>query len=250
MWLPLAISQGKVPGHSLIFKFGYNPLTSSTEETVWFAGGKYVYPAAATVMTVSSDNAADTATGTGAQTIEIEGLDTDYKPVSEEISMSGLTAVSTTNSYLRIFRAKVLVSGSGEINAGALYVGTGTLTLGVPANIFTSIGDVEGQTLQAFYTIPANTTGYLYQAIASMFGNQNVFLTIRLCMREFGETMVVKDKFTVSRGEVIIPHDPPVPIPAKTDIEMRAKSSGADVDSSGSFGLILVRDGFKQSYLI
>jgi len=250
MWLPLAVALGEVPGHSLEFKFGYNSAVSSTEETIWFAGGVYAYPAAATVMTVSSDDANDTSDGTGARTVEIFGLDGNYEKASETITLSGLTEVSTTNSYLRVFRAIVRSSGSGNTNAGQIYVGTGTVTLGVPANIYTTIGDIEGQTLQALYTVPANHTAYMYQLSASMFGNANVFVTVRLMMREFGEILVTKDKFTVSRGEVLVPHDWPVKIPEKTDIEVRGKSSGADVDCSAAFGLVLVQDGFEQKYLL
>ena len=83
------------------YKFGYNAAVSSTEETVWMQGGRYVWPTSASTMTISSADANDTSAGTGAQTVTINGLDANYAEISETVTMDGQIAATTTNSYLR-----------------------------------------------------------------------------------------------------------------------------------------------------
>ena len=65
----LQVSRGQVDGHNAFFKFGINGAVGTSVETVWAEGGTYVYPAAATVMKISSSSADDTSAGTGARTI-------------------------------------------------------------------------------------------------------------------------------------------------------------------------------------
>ncbi len=162
---PVAVSAGRVSYIGSVYKFGYNAAVSSTEETVWFNGGLYSYPSSAIQMKVSSSDANDTASGgggTGARTVRVVGLDGDYSEVQEDVSLDGQTAVLTTTKFIRIFRAYVLTAGSGETAAGTVYVGTGTVTNGVPATIYANLG-AGNQTQQAVYTVPAGKTGYMFQ---------------------------------------------------------------------------------------
>ena len=75
----LQIARGHIEGHKHQFKFGHNAAVSDTEETIWSQGGLYAYPPGAQQMTLSSSSDDDTANeGTGARTVEIQGLDADY----------------------------------------------------------------------------------------------------------------------------------------------------------------------------
>src|SRR5210317_2657610 len=132
----LNVSSGALsPSYKQVYKFGQNAVVGNSMETIWQQGGLYSYPPSASTTTVSSSNANDTSAGTGARTVQIVGLDGDYNEISETIILNGQTAVTTTNSFLRVNRGVVLTAGSGGVNAGIIYVGTGTVTLGVPANI-------------------------------------------------------------------------------------------------------------------
>jgi hypothetical protein len=135
----LGVSSGDLsPSYKQVFKFGQNASVGNSIETIWLEGGLYVYPPSATTMTVSSSDVNDTSAGTGARTVLISGLDGSYNEISETITMNGQTPVTTSNSYLRVNRALVLTAGSGGVNAGIIYVGTGTVTSGVPANKYTT----------------------------------------------------------------------------------------------------------------
>ncbi len=90
---------------------------------------------------VSSSNVNDTSAGTGAQTIFISGLKrtggagNDWIRHSETISMNGQTAVSSTSTvWWRINKIFVNTSGSGQTNAGDIYISPQgqALTAGVP----------------------------------------------------------------------------------------------------------------------
>lgn len=78
-------------------------------------------------LDVSSTSAADADEGTGAQTIRVYGLDTNFAWISEDITLSGQTKVTGSKTFLDVFYVEVLTAGSGIVNAGDIYVvATGT----------------------------------------------------------------------------------------------------------------------------
>ena len=72
----LAVAKGDFTGYSKISKFGRNPGVKSADyESIWDGSNLYPWPTAAETLSVVSDDADDTSAGTGARTVEIEGLD-------------------------------------------------------------------------------------------------------------------------------------------------------------------------------
>lgn len=113
---------------------GLNAVPTSTAETLWGNSNLYTFLTTnMTTPTVSSGSANDTAAGTGARTVYIEGVDSTYTTQSETVTMNGQTGVNLVNSYMTINRIRVLTAGSSDTNAGIIYVGTGVLTSGAPA---------------------------------------------------------------------------------------------------------------------
>jgi hypothetical protein len=215
---PLAVSSGALsPSYKEVYKFGSNAIVGNTLETIWEQGGLYAYPASASTMTVSSSNTNDTSAGTGARTVLISGLDASYNEASETIILDGQTAVTTTNSYIRMNRAVVLTAGSGADNAGVIYVGTGTVTSGVPANIFTTIIIGANQTLQAFWTVPANYTAYIYQTNISTGNSSNTPAVLKtvLVARPFGGVFNIKELITLTDGNHLQDYSFPIKITEK-----------------------------------
>jgi len=103
--------------------------------------------------------------GTGARTVEISGLDAQYRFQTETVILNGQTAVSTTKSFLRVFAAQVLSAGTGGKNAGAIVVyktGTGgVITAGVPGTLTSAwvrILAEYGIGTSGMYTVPAGVT--------------------------------------------------------------------------------------------
>jgi hypothetical protein len=243
----LQVARGQIPGHKLQFKFGHNLAVSNTKETIWAEGGLYVYPTSATQMTVSSSSADDAAAGTGARTINIQGLDADYNEISEDIILNGQTPVTTVNSYLRINRGAVLTAGTGGKNAGIIRAGTGTVTSGVPANVFLSIdGDGDNQTLMCLWTVPAGYTAFMVQTNIST-GNASqtpALLKATLVARPQGGVFNTKERITLKDGNHLQDYNFPLRFTEKTDLEVRAKSSSASVtfDCSASLEFIYIKN--------
>ncbi len=245
----LQIARGQIAYHESVYKFGNNAAVADSLETIWQQGGLYSYLSAATVLKVSSSSTNDASAGTGARTVELFGLDGDYNEISETVTLNGQTAVNTTQSYLRINRMIVRSAGSGGANAGVLYAGTGTVTTGVPANIYATInGDGSNQTLMALWTVPAGYTAYLMQYDVSNGTTSNTPAVCKLSLvaRPHGEVFQTKDVKSLTTGmhienTLVIP----LKLTEKTDIEVRAVSSSGSVsfDISAAFEIIYIKNG-------
>ena len=237
----LDVSSGALsPSYKQVYKFGQNAVVGNSMETIWQQGGLYSYPPSASTMTVSSSDVNDTSAGTGARTVLISGLDASYNETSETITLNGQTAVTTVNTYIRMNRAIVLTAGSGGVNAGIIYVGTGTVTSGVPANIYTTInGDGSNQTLQAFWTVPAGYTAYIYQTNISTGNSSNTPAVLKtvLVARPFGGVFNTKEVIVLTNGNHLQDYSFPIKLTEKTDVEFRAESSSASVDFNVSASL-------------
>ena len=146
----LQIARGQIAFHKTIFKFGFNPDIDDSLETVWAEGGLYSYLSSATVLKVSSSSTADDEGSTGAETVELFGLDDNYNEIIEVITLDGQTSVDTTKEYLRINRMIVRSAGSSGTNAGVIYAGTGTVTAGVPANKYATVAAGNGTITYGF----------------------------------------------------------------------------------------------------
>jgi hypothetical protein len=239
----LQVARGQIPYHKQVYKFGQNAVVGNSVETIWSQGGLYSYPPSATTMTVSSSNTNDTSAGTGARTVLISGLDGDYDEISETITLNGQTAVTTTNSFLRVNRAIVLTAGSGGVNAGIIYVGTGTVTSGVPANIYTTInGDGTNQTLQTFWTVPANYTAYIHQTNISTGNSSNTPAVLKtlLLARPHGGVFNTKEVIVLTDGNHLQMYSFPIKLTEKTDIEFRAVSSSNSVNFNVSASMSIL----------
>jgi len=243
----LQIARNQISYHKFIFKFGFNSDINGTEETIWDEGAIYAYPAAAIQMKVSSTSTDDTSAGTGARTIVVSGLDQNWDEASETVSLNGQTEVLTTTTFIRVNRAYVATAGSGGTAAGNIYVGTGTVTTGVPATIYAKITLGENQTLMAVWTVPAGYTGYVTRGSISQgttFANQ--YTTARLVIRPFGGVFRTAVKVTLTNIFIDFPFEIPVPIQEKSDIEVRAFSSGSNNTISSTFTIIYVKNNPEE----
>ncbi len=241
----LQVARNQISFHKSNFKFGFNSDVDDSLETVWAQGGLYSYLASASVLKVSSSSTADTSAGTGARTVEISGLDTNYDEISETVTLNGQTAVNTTNEFLRINRMVVRSAGSGGQNAGVIYAGTGTVTTGVPANKYATIAIGDNQTVMALWTVPRGYTAYLLQTDITVATTQNnKYCTVHLVSRPNGEVFQIKDKFVKAESSVHQAYTIPLKFEEKTDIEVRAigDSAGADIAISAGLDFIYIQN--------
>lgn len=164
------LQDGTAAPAAAVQKFGRNADidTGTVPEDIWDGGGAYsgFDLLSAQPIEVLSSDPADTGAGTGARTLEVQGLDGDLMQQSETVTLSGATPVALASSYQRIFRAKVITAGSAGTNIGALTIRTtaaATPALTSMAVILASIG----QTLMALYTTAADQTLYTHRFYAS-----------------------------------------------------------------------------------
>lgn len=239
------VALGSISGRSVVNKFGHTENVTTDLTDIWNDGGIYVFPSSATTMTLSSTDANDTIAGTGARTVEIQGLDTNYSQISETLEMDGLNGVTSDKSYLRVYRMKVMAAGTTGWNEGNIYLGTGAITDGIPAVIHAEItidagAGVEGenQTLMAIYTVPAGKTGLIWNLDVATSLDKPVEVWLKV--RPFGEVFQTK-----IRTELIKNHDHttkkfPIKVTEKSDIRVSARTDTQTTDLSASFDIELV----------
>jgi len=239
----IPIAAGSVTGYKAIHKFGRNPNVGNAPETVWMYGGKYQYldVGAASTLYAYSANAQDSASGTGARTITIQGLDNNFNEIEETVTVGG---AATTLEFLRVYRAFVATAGSLNTNIGDVLISTAS---GGGGTVLADIGTVGtgstfglGQTQLALYTVPAGKRGYLTTWNVGLAPANNK-ATVLLKSRELDGAAAFRTKDIVDLvgGYHTQNYSIPLCFPAKTDIEILASGDTSSIISS-SFDIILV----------
>lgn len=223
------IARGLVTGATWIHRLGNIPSMPNGTETVIMSGGitsgRYTFPAAASTMNVVSTSASDDNT----KRVTVSGLDADYKPISEVVTLNGTSNVTTTNQYLRIQRLSV--SGSNTI------VGNVTIR---NATVLACLRDGDGQSLQGVYTVPAGQTGYLTQISASVSkGGDAIF---KFYSKSANSSPLARHIFSLNEQSYEYDFPYPTVLPEKTDIEMTVLSSTGSAAATGTFDILLVNN--------
>ena len=236
----LAVQQGKVPGYSMVNKFGYNPtIGSGSFETIWETGDNYSWQSTAVTVDVVSDDVNDDVAGTGARTLRIQGLDGSYNFAEETVDMDGTTTVTTTQTFLRVFRMSVETAGSSGNNEGTI-----TVTYTGGSDVAATISAGNGQTLMTLYTIPAGYTGYLLSINISSGKDQEMdFKFIQRINEGSNGGFQTKQFLNVRGGQSTVIFNAINIIPQKSDIYVSGKGSSTS-SASASFDLLLVQDGY------
>jgi hypothetical protein len=241
----LQVARGLIPGHSVVTVFGYNPDVDTSEESVWPDGGTVPHPTVASVLKVSSSDAADVSpSGTGARTVQITGLNANYFEVSETVVLNGQTAVNTVNSYLYVNGLTVTSVGSGGANAGNVNVGTGTVTSGVPAVLYDMIAIGYNNRTTGHYCIPAGYTGFLVQGLFTAGqASGSTAITGKLLIHSSDDNIVrVGAITTLNNGVVQYMFNYPTAIPEKNCIGATAIGSAANNSVSSMFNICLIKN--------
>lgn len=243
------IALGSVKGWQCIHKFGHNSDLGTGIEDIWNAGGVYTYLTSAVSLEAISTSADDAAAGTGARTIRVEGLDADFKEVSEDITMNGLSATTaTTQTFLRINRAYVLTTGTyGVGSAGDITIRTESAGATHAKIEYTTDGTAwdMGQTQLARYTVPAGKVAFVTSLDLGIDGTKRA--DIVMFQRQNADT--ISAPFTAKRvvksidgfsGDYLMEFDGPLIFPAKTDIIFKGRlTSGANGRVHVSFDIFV-----------
>jgi hypothetical protein len=251
----IPIAEGAYTGRETVNKFGtafngvqvtatdiWDRADAAATQQIWLA------PTQARLHDIVSTSASDDGdpVGTGARTIRIWGL-TGWgtAEVSEDITMNGVGAVTTSNSYVIIHRMKVLTWGSAGPNVGII-----TATAAVDATVTAQINAGLGQTQMVIYGVPSTKTLYLnnFHVHLHDFNNPatSAAISFKLLVNELPDTVttgfVTKHQGgVISFGNSNMHHrfGQAFPIPGPAIVKIQAIGTVADLFVSGGFDGIL-----------
>jgi len=231
----LQVARNQIMGHAPVYIFGFSTTVGSTAlgpvwEGLTLSGGLYAYPSSAAPLVLVSSSASDTT----ALSVQINGLDANYAPISETIALNGTTNVTTTKSFLRI-NAMNCTNG----------LNVGTITAKISSTTYAQINAGIGSTQMSIYTVPAGYTFYLeyIQADASIgFTSSNYML-----FAEYNKDNVTGEIGLNGQSTFVQTFNQPFNIPVahteKTDIQFVIKSNTGSPFSANIFaGGILIKN--------
>ena len=222
----LAVSAGHFDDAQAVNIFGVNPVVGTTYETLWDYGGLYSYPASALSLSAVSSSAADT------MPLLIIGLDANYWPIQEVVTLNGTSAVTTAKAFLRVNQAVIL---SGE-NAG-------NITITNDGTVVSYISATKGLTQACNYTVPVGHSLYLYRIdLTSGTVNPNKYITYRNVTKTHTGRCLRVAEATWQTDQQSFDRQVPFKIAEKTDFQFEAKSSSGDNIVSIFVEGILVRN--------
>ena len=242
----LAITQGRISGHSTVDKFGLNTaiLEASDPEDVWEGGGLYIYDdfGTAPIISLVSTSALDS------QTVEIQGLDIEGYLVTQQATLNGTTRVALDTALWRVFE----MFNNSNINfVGQIECYIDTSSSPTSPQIRAIINNGNNQTLMAIYTIPKGKTGYLYRGEAGLeyeggiSPSTNLFAAARLYYksRQFGKVFRVKKAISLlSGGNSVFQDERSFPdiIPELTDIRIEVSEVSDTIGVWATFDIVLI----------
>lgn len=228
----LEVAQGLIEGYSFNHKFGAVPsMSSGATGSIWDVNDT-LYPwdalGSGSVVNVERNNVADTGID-----VTVQGLDDNYNFAEETITITGADQVGT-QLFTRVNRA--FISGATTNTANIdIEVGSagGTTVARINAGF--------GQTLMAVYTIPAGKTGYILHGTAT--GSSDTDASGSMMVRYFGTSSFrVGHAFELQLrgGQYDYTFTTPIPVPEKTDIDVRASMRSNNKRITAAFDILLV----------
>lgn len=162
-----ASTLGRIGNCSRVAAYGHLA-TPAAGNDVWEGGGTYPLLAAASKLEILSASANDMAAGTGGRTATITGLDANFNPISETITLNGVTPVTTQNTYLRVNSLMLATAGTGGTNAGNI-----TLRVQGAGAVQSVMLAGRSYAKSAIYTVPTGFTLLVTDLYFNVGGNGN-----------------------------------------------------------------------------
>lgn len=229
--ISLLVSRGLVLKTSSIHIFGAVPsMSTSTTGTIWDKNDT-VYPwstwATAGVINIDAASASDVN-----KQVTVYGLDDNFLPINETITLASQTNNVSTKSFRRIYSAH-LVDG-GTSNIGDITIQRGSTDVAI-------IRTGKSQTQMTVYTVPAGKTGYLYKGTCTAQAGADA--TGDMYVRYYGQdTFRVGHSFEVSGtgGQYTYEFSFPMVIPEKSDIDVRVITRSNNGRYTAAYDLLLI----------
>ena len=246
------VAKGNIPGHSVRHRFG-KALVGTTLVPI-ASSLKYPTPIAATALEVVSDDANDTAGGSGAREITILGLNENWEEITQAVPTSGLTPVGFPINMLRVYDWWVSASGTYATSAVGSHAGTITIQEDSGGALWfngTTTPYPKGQSEISGFTVPLGYRALLYiQAIvADSAKSVDVIFVKRsgadIVAAPFSPMRTVKEFTGVGANAVGIDSNSPIDSwLAKTDLIFMGIVSNATASVSVDYEVLLIEDGY------
>lgn len=164
----LDVKRGLATGITAIKKFGRNAAVGTSFVPITFSGN-YNTPqsgSATTLRIKAGGDANDTAAGSGARELTLEGLDENFALATETLVTAGASASSaTTTTFTRLFRAYVSKSGTYATASAGSHVGDITIENGAGGTDWAIIDSADfpkSQSEIGAYSVPSGKTAYVF----------------------------------------------------------------------------------------
>lgn len=244
------VAGNALSGASVIHKFGRNIAVGTTFAAVSI-GGIYRMPqvAGATTLRIKAGDVADTAAGSGAQSVTLEGLDATGAFIAETLATAGTSASSSTsNSFLRLTRAFVLSSGTYSLDGTGSHADDIVIENTAGTETWATIDATDfprSQTEIGLYTVPLGKTAY----IQSIHYAVDTTKTTSLLIMQREHILETSTPYEAMRQLLVLSgvaasgvHEyrmPLGPFQELTDINVKARVSATTSEISVSFEILL-----------
>lgn len=223
----LDAARGIHPDMTPVHLVGFNRTVGINFETIWNdGGGIYVFPTVPINISVVSTSALDT------MGVRIEGLDADYKPLVEIVTLNGLTPVVTVNQFFRINDSRI-TNGN---NAGNISLTNNGIQ-------YCFIEATYGFQQSTVYTVAAGCSFYLNKfTMTSGTIGVNKYGTLRFKEKFFNGPTYYFFETTFVTGNLVFDLQVPFRIPEKTDFSVECKSSSSENEFTVYINALLIDD--------
>ena len=172
----------------------------------------------------TSANTQNGSTGSGALSVLVKGLGSDYKPLQETVILQGTTSVNTVNSYAFINEIKV---ASGAVNVGNI-----TATAATDSTVSYTVPAGMGVGAQAFYM--AADDGGVYQ-ISRLYADSvnataNAYTTIKVKVLEDSGVWITKRMFKLDDNKTYYRDYINLDLKARSIVKVTAVASGGSAN--------------------
>lgn len=219
----------------------YEPVTSNAVYNTPKASG------AIALRIKAGGNVNDTAAGSGAREVTIQGLDETGSLATEAVATAGASASSaTTTTFMRQFRSWVSASGAYASTSVASQAAEIVIedTGSTEWSIIDATDIAKCQSQIAMYSVPLGRTAYITtynvtsDALKSvdylMFKREGILDTVA----PYQARRIVTERIGIQGALEITPKAPLGPYPALTDIGWLARSSASSPNVSVDFEIV------------
>lgn len=204
---PILLARDLVDGLSIVHKFGAASSIGTALKPVT-TSQTYKTPTTATALELVSDSTDDNGSssplGSGALTVRVFGLQTWAGETTEDITLNGTTAVALSNTWLRIYRMKVITSGTYANDSAPSHNSTISLQETGGGAVWGQMDAQSsfglGQSEIAAYSVPTGKLAYILGA--HIFVESSKAANVLLYVRDGADTVVTP--YSVMQSKLIL----------------------------------------------